>query len=57
MCECPTPNPDCEHPTCPRWPQPGHFYAQAVTLVEDWRGGYTDLEWSIAAALAEAARR
>lgn len=27
-CECPRLNPDCEHPTCPRWPQPGHLRAE-----------------------------
>lgn len=26
-CQCPDPNEDCEHPTCPRWPQPGHLRA------------------------------
>lgn len=24
-CECPAENPDCQHPTCPRWPQEGHL--------------------------------
>jgi len=27
ICQCPESNPDCEHPTCPRWPQPGHIAA------------------------------
>lgn len=57
-CMCPIPNPDCEHPTCPRWPQPGHFYAEAAALVGDWETdgkGYLDLEWRIATALANAA--
>lgn len=27
-CQCPRPNPDCEHPTCPRWPY-AHIDGQA----------------------------
>lgn len=61
---CPEDNPDCEHPTCPRWPQPGHFATKAAEIVDYWRmgretgaKGYADLEWHIAKALAKAARQ
>lgn len=57
---CPEPNPDCQHPTCPRWPQPGHFVTEAAELVDAWETsgkGYGDLEQRIAVALAEAAKR
>ena len=31
-CMCPTPNSDCQHPTCPRFPQPGHYEAMVVAV-------------------------
>ena len=31
-CMCPAQNPDCQHTTCPRFPQPGHYHAMVVAV-------------------------
>lgn len=62
-CECPSRNPDCEHPTCPRYPQPGHLRGEflgdlAAVVGQNSLGAFAmDLDRLITACVVAELRR